>query len=133
MEKQNPVILFDGVCNLCNGTVDFLLKRDRKKLFRYAALQSESGKALIHKFYIPEQTDSVILIKLNKVYLESDAAIEITNMLPFPWKLGIIFRIIPKFIRNKIYMWVAKNRYRWFGKREICRIPAPGERELFMI
>ena len=132
MEKQNPVILFDGVCNLCNGTVDFLLKRDRKKQFRYAALQSETGKTLIQKFHIPKQTDSVILIKLNKVYFESDAAIEITNMLPYPWKLGIIFQIIPKIIRNKIYRWVAKNRYRWFGKRKTCRIPTPEEKEFFM-
>ena len=133
MEKQNPVILFDGVCNLCNGTVDFLLKRDRKKQFRYAALQSETGKTMIQKFHIPEQTDSVILIKLNKVYFESDAAIEITNMLPYPWKLGIIFQIIPKIIRNKIYKWVAKNRYGWFGKRETCRIPTPEEKEYFKL
>ncbi len=133
MEKQNPVILFDGVCNLCNGTVDFLLKRDRRKQFRYAALQSESGKALIQKFHIPEQTDSVILINLNKVYFESDAAIEICNLLPYPWRLGIIFQIIPKIIRDKIYRWVAKNRYRWFGKRETCRIPTPEEKEFFML
>ena len=133
MEKQNPVILFDGVCNLCNGTVDFLLKRDRKKQFRYAALQSDTGKALIQKFHIPEQTDSVVLIKLNKAYFESDAAIEIANMLPYPWRLGIIFGIIPKILRNKIYRWVAKNRYRWFGKRETCRIPAPEEKEFFML
>lgn len=133
MEKQNPVILFDGVCNLCNGTVDFLLKRDRKKQFRYAALQSETGKALIQKYQIPEQTDSVILIKLNKAYFESDAAIEIAYILPYPWRLGIVFKIIPKYIRNKIYRWVAKNRYRWFGKRETCRIQTPEENEFFML
>jgi len=133
MEKQNPVILFDGVCNLCNGTVDFLLKRDRKKQFRYAALQSETGKALIQKYHFSEQTDSVILIKLNKAYFESDAAIEIANMLPYPWRLGIVFKIIPKYVRNKIYKWVAKNRYRWFGKRKTCRIPTPEENEFFML
>jgi len=133
MEKQNPVILFDGVCNLCNGTVDFLLKRDRKKQFRYAALQSKTGKALIQKYHFSEQTDSVILIKLNKAYFESDAAIEIANMLPYPWRLGIFFKIIPKYVRNKIYKWVAKNRYRWFGKRKTCRIPTPEENEFFML
>jgi predicted DCC family thiol-disulfide oxidoreductase YuxK len=132
MEKQNPVILFDGVCNLCNGTVDFLLKRDRRKQFRYAALQSETGKALIQKFQIPEQTDSVILIKLNKVYFESDAVIEISNLLTFPWRLGIIFQIIPKIIRDKIYRWIAKKRYQWFGKRKTCRIPTLEEQEFFM-
>jgi len=133
MEKQNPVILFDGVCNLCNGTVDFLLKRDSKKQFRYSALQSETGKALIQKYQIPEQTDSVILIKLNKVYFESDAVIEISNLLPFPWRLGIIFQIIPKIIRDKIYRWIAKKRYQWFGKRKTCRIPTSEEKEFFML
>ena len=133
MEIQNPVILFDGLCNLCNGAVDFLLKRDRRKQFRYAALQSETGKVLIQKFHIPEHTDSVILIHLNKVYFESDAAIEISSLLPYPWRLGIIFQMIPKIIRDKIYRWIAKNRYRWFGKRETCRIPTPEEKEFFML
>ena len=118
---------------MCNGTVDFLLKRDRKKQFRYSTLQSETGKVLIQKFHIPEHTDSVILIHLNKVYFESDAAIEISSLLPYPWKLGIIFQMIPKIIRDKIYKWVAKNRYRWFGKRETCRVPTPEEKEFFLL
>jgi predicted DCC family thiol-disulfide oxidoreductase YuxK len=123
MENQYPIILFDGFCNLCNGTVDFLLKRDHKKQFRFAPLQSETGKLLIQKFEIPSNTDSVILIKLNRIYFESDAAIEIAGILPFPWKLGVIFKIVPKKIRNGLYRWIAKNRYRWFGKRTTCRIP----------
>jgi predicted DCC family thiol-disulfide oxidoreductase YuxK len=133
MKEQNPIILFDGVCNLCNGTVDFLLKHDRKKQFRFASIQSETAQLLFRKFQIPPETDSVILIKSNKVYFESDAAIEIAGMLSFPWKLVVVFRIIPKKMRDNIYRRIAKNRYRWFGKRDICRIPAPSENDFFIL
>lgn len=133
MKEQNPIILFDGVCNLCNGSVDFLLKYDRKKQFRFASIQSEAAKLLFRKFQIPAETDSVILIKSNQVYFESDAAIEIAGMLSFPWKMVVVFRIIPKKMRDNIYQWIAKNRYRWFGKRDICRIPATLEKESFIL
>lgn len=133
MKEQNPIILFDGVCNLCNGTVDFLLKRDRKKQFRFASIQSEAAQLLFRKFQIPAETDSVILIKSNKVYFESDSAIEIAGMLSFPWKMVAVFRIIPKKMRDNIYRRIAKNRYRWFGKRDICRIPAPMEKDSFIL
>lgn len=131
MTEQKAIILFDGFCNLCNGTVNFLIQKDRKKQFRFVPLQSEKGKSLIHKFQIPLETDSVILIKNDKVFLESDAAIEIAAMLNYPWKVGVITKYIPTKIRNKLYQWIAKNRYRWFGKREICRIPTSEEKELF--
>jgi predicted DCC family thiol-disulfide oxidoreductase YuxK len=133
MKEQNPIILFDGVCNLCNGTVDFLLKHDSKKQFRFASIQSEAAQLLFRKFQIPAETDSVILIKSNKVYFESDAAIEIAGMLSFPWKMVAVFRIIPKKMRDNIYRRIAKNRYRWFGKRDICRIPAPMEKDSFIL
>ena len=122
MQIKQTVILFDGICNLCNGTVDFLIKRDRNKQFRFVALQSESGKMLVQKFKIPPVTESVIAIKENKVYLDSDAAIEIARLLPFPWKLAILIKIIPKKLRDYIYRIIAKNRYKWFGKTESCRI-----------
>lgn len=127
MQSKNPIILFDGVCNLCNGGVDFLLRRDRKKQFRFIPLQSESGKLYIRKFQIPVNTDSVILIRFNQVYFESDAIIEIAGMLNYPWKLGVIAKIIPKKIRNSLYRIIARNRYRWFGKRSTCRIPSSEE------
>lgn len=133
MKEQNPIILFDGVCNLCNGTVDFLLKHDRKKQFRFASIQSEAAQLLSRKYQIPVEMDSVILIKSNQVYFESDAAIEIAGMLSFPWKMVVVFRIIPKKMRDKIYRLIAKNRYRWFGKREICRIPDPTEKDSFIL
>jgi predicted DCC family thiol-disulfide oxidoreductase YuxK len=133
MNQQNPIILFDGVCNLCNGTVNFLLKHDSKKQFRFAPIPSEVAQLLFRKFQIPAETDSVILIKSNKVYSESDAAIEIAGMLSFPWKMMVVFRIIPKKMRDTIYRLIAKNRYRWFGKRDICKIPNPSDKESFII
>jgi len=131
MQLKQPVILFDGFCNLCNGTVDFLIKRDHKKQFTYIPLQSESGKLLIQEFHIPMITDSVILVKLNQVYFESDTVIEIAGMLSYPWKLGVCAKFIPKKIRDGIYRLIAKNRYRWFGKRETCRIPTSEEKDFF--
>ena len=122
MEGEQPIILFDGFCNLCNGTVDFILKHDKKKQFSFIPLQSDAGKLFVNKYRIPDDTDSVLLIKSNRVYFKSDAAIEIAGMLNFPWKLVSCAKFIPRQIHNKIYNWVAKNRYRWFGKRESCRI-----------
>ena len=122
MSILKPIVLFDGMCNLCNGAVDFILKRDRKKQFQYVALQSEEGKKLVDKYHIPSEIDSVILLKDKQVFTESDAAIEIGKMLPAPWKWAGIFRIIPLKIRNSVYRWIARHRYRWFGKRTSCRV-----------
>jgi predicted DCC family thiol-disulfide oxidoreductase YuxK len=133
MQLKQSIILFDGICNLCNGTVDLLIKKDIKKQFIFAALQSKTGKLLIQKFKIPPNSDSVILIKFDRIYFESDAAIEIAGMLPFPWKMGVIFKIVPKKIRNGIYLWIAQNRYRWFGKRNTCRIPTSEDMEFFTL
>jgi len=120
MNDNNPIILFDGICNLCNGSVNFILKRDKKKQFRFVSLQSDEGKELIKRYKIPQETDSVILIRKNKIFVESDAALKISGLLPTPWKWLTIFKIIPTKWRNKIYNWVAKNRYKWFGKRDVC-------------
>lgn len=128
---QNPVILFDGVCNLCNGTVDFTLKRDKKKQFRFVALQSEAGKALKDHFGVSGKSDSVILIHQGMVIYESEAALEIAQMLPLPWRLAVVFKIIPLKLRNQLYRWIARNRFRWFGKKPACRIPAPDEIQFF--
>lgn len=122
MGTEKPVILFDGVCNLCNSAVNFILKRDKKKQFRFVSLQTERGAEVIAKFEISPETDSVILIFDNRAYTESDAAIEIARLLPTPWNWFLVFKIIPEKLRNRIYKWIAKNRYRWFGKRETCRV-----------
>ena len=131
MQTQQTVILFDGICNLCNGTVDFLIRKDRKKQFRFVALQSETGKTLIHKFNIPLSTESVILIQQNRIYFESDAAVEIAGLLPFPWKLGKLIKIIPKKLRDSFYSVIAKNRYKWFGKTDSCRLMDETDKIIF--
>jgi predicted DCC family thiol-disulfide oxidoreductase YuxK len=131
MQIKQPVILFDGFCNLCNGTVNFLIRKDIKKQFVFIPLQSESGKLLIQKFQIPDYTDSVILIKEDKLYIESDCVPEIADMLNYPWKLGVISKYIPKKLRDAIYRLIAKNRYRLFGKTKKCRIPGNNGKDIF--
>jgi predicted DCC family thiol-disulfide oxidoreductase YuxK len=128
---KKPVILFDGVCNLCNNAVDFIIRHDAKKQFMFVALQSEAGEKLVQLFGIPPDSDSVILIYEEKVYCESEAALKIARLLKFPWNLAVIFRTIPIKQRDKIYKWVARNRYKWFGKKNTCRLPAPAEKEFF--
>ena len=120
--SKKPVILFDGVCNLCNSTVDILLKYDKKNQFRYVPLQSNEGQELVQKYRVKLNVDSVLLIHSGKVYDESDAVIEIAKMLNYPLKLIVLGRYVPKKIRNSAYAFIAKNRYRWFGKRATCRV-----------
>jgi predicted DCC family thiol-disulfide oxidoreductase YuxK len=129
--NSNPLVLFDGVCNLCNGTVDIILKRDAKKQFRFVALQTETGEVIRNKYSIPDEIDSVVLIYNGKVFYESDAALEIARLLPPPWKWAVVFKIVPVGLRNAIYRWIARNRYRWFGKKETCRVPTQEERKFF--
>ena len=125
------IILFDGFCNLCNRSIDFVIKRDKKKIFRYVALQSEAGIFLRDKYEIPAETDSVILWQSGKFFFQSEAALRIAVQLRFPWPMFGIFRIVPVFIRDIVYRWIALNRYRWFGKREVCRI-SMGDNRLFL-
>ncbi len=120
MTGGKALILYDGICNLCSGSVGFILKKDKKKQFRFVALQSEEGLKLIQRFQIPKAVDSVILIKKDHVFIESDAAIEICKLLPSPYKWFTIFKSVPEKWRDKIYSWVAKNRYSWFGKKNQC-------------
>lgn len=128
---NNPLVLFDGVCNLCNGTVDFMLKRDPKKQFRFVPLQTEQGEITRKKFSIQDEVDSVILIHKEEVFYESDAVLEIARLLPAPWKWAVVFKIVPVNWRNAVYRWIARNRYRWFGKRKECRLPSAEEQKFF--
>lgn len=128
-----PVLLFDGVCNLCNGTVQFILKADRKQLFRFASLQSEVGQQLLHAAaYDGPPLDSVVLIKDQRVFTHSEAVLEIAHLLGGGWALLYGFQVIPKAWRDRIYTWIAQNRYRWFGKKEQCMIPSPELKERFL-
>ena len=125
-QQQHKIILFDGVCNLCNTSVKIVIRNDKKDCFRFAALQSDIGKDYITKFNIDStETDSIILIDQEKVYVKSTAALYISKSLSGAYPLLFGFIIIPKFIRNWVYDFVARNRYRWYGKKESCMIPTP--------
>ena len=133
MSTNYKIILFDGVCNLCNGAVTFVIKRDKKNMFKFAALQSEAGQHLISKYNIDtSKVDSIILIDREKFYSKSSAALHIAKNLSGAYPLLFGFMIVPKFIRNWIYDYVAKNRYKWFGKKESCMIPTPELKEKFL-
>jgi predicted DCC family thiol-disulfide oxidoreductase YuxK len=123
---KHPTILFDGVCNLCNGSVLFIIKRDPHSKFRFSSLQSELGTKLLTEFEFPQgELSSVLLIKDERLYQKSNAALEIAKQLSGLWPVLYIFKIVPLFIRNGIYDWIASNRYRWFGKKDACMIPTP--------
>ena len=120
----HKVILFDGVCNLCNDFVVYIIKRDKKNVFRFAALQSEAGEKLLSKFKIDRvKTDSIILVDGEQFYERSAAALHIAKYLSGGFPLLYAFIVIPRFIRDGIYDWIARNRYKWFGKKESCMIP----------
>jgi predicted DCC family thiol-disulfide oxidoreductase YuxK len=131
--SENPVILFDGVCNLCNGAVQFIIRRDKRNIFRFASLQSEAAKKLLSSVEMPpDRLDSIILIRNHQVYRESDAAVEIAREFSGGWKLLSWFRILPKFLRDAMYRLIARNRYRLFGKRDVCMIPSPELKSKFL-
>ncbi|MCH2101793.1 MAG: thiol-disulfide oxidoreductase DCC family protein [Planctomycetes bacterium] len=121
-----PLLLFDGVCNLCHRAVRWVLKRDRQKLFRFASLQSRAGKLAIKETGHHGPTpDSVVVIDQGKIYERSDAALRIARLLGFPWALFLALWVIPRPIRDAIYRWIARHRYRWFGKKSACPTPPP--------
>ncbi len=129
----HPVILFDGVCNLCTGSVQFVIKHDSKHQFRFASLQSEFGQQVMTEFHLPTtELGSFILLENGKIYTRSSGALRVTKKLNGGWPLLYVFMLVPAFIRNGIYNWVAKNRYKWFGKKEECWIPTKELNSLFI-
>ena len=132
--KDKHIILFDGVCNFCNDSVRFVMKRDKKDLYRYASLQSDLGRQMTEERGIDtSEVDSTILIVPGEAYyLKSDAALEISKNLNALYPLLNIFSIIPRSLRDYVYDIVARNRYKWFGKKEECQIPTPEERSKFL-
>jgi predicted DCC family thiol-disulfide oxidoreductase YuxK len=122
--KHSHIILFDGVCNLCNKSVQRVLKNDTKNLFKFAALQSNVGQELLKKFNLPtESFGSFVLLQNDKVYLKSTAALTVAKQLSGPIKLLYAFIIVPLFIRDFVYNIIAKNRYKWFGRQATCMVP----------
>jgi predicted DCC family thiol-disulfide oxidoreductase YuxK len=131
--KSNPIILFDGVCNLCNASVQFIIRNDPKSTFRFASLQSDAGKAILNQFSVPpEKLYSVLVVYEGHLYDRSRAALEIARRLKGLWSLLYGFIIIPPFIRNFIYDWISRNRYRWFGVRQECMMPTPDMKARFI-
>lgn len=133
--NDKQLILFDGVCNLCNSSVLYVIKADRKNRFLFAPLQSDIGVALINEFNIDtDKTDSILLYspKTHSITYRSSAALHIAKQLGFPTNLMVVFFIIPTFIRNWVYNYIAKNRYKWFGKKESCMIPTPELKSKFL-
>ena len=123
---NSPVLLFDGVCNLCNASVQWVLKRDKNAVFRFAALQSATGRALLRSAGLsPENFDSVVLFDGGRVFTRSDAALEVAHRMGGFWSWLAVFRVVPRPLRNGVYDWIARRRYRWFGKTESCMIPQP--------
>jgi predicted DCC family thiol-disulfide oxidoreductase YuxK len=125
--------LFDGVCNLCNSSVQFVIQRDSNKVFRYAALQSDFAKNLLESLNQPApDVESVILVDGDAVFYRSNAALRIAKHLKGAWPMLSIFLIVPRFIRDAVYNFIGRNRYKWFGKQESCMIPTPELKELFL-
>jgi len=131
--KSKNVIIFDGVCNFCNGAVNFIIKHDSNKIFSFTPMQSDLAKELIEKYKIDNVGfDTFLLIKNNKCYLWTDAALEITRDLTGFWRVLIIFKIIPRPIRDYFYRLFARNRYALFGRKESCMVPSDDVKSRFV-
>jgi predicted DCC family thiol-disulfide oxidoreductase YuxK len=125
-EPAHPIVLFDGVCNLCSASVQFILRRDSGARFRFASLQSAAGQELLARLGIDSQgIDSVVVIEGDRWFKESDAALRVAWHLGGPWRLLTVLRLIPRPLRDRAYRLIARNRYRWFGKKETCWLPTP--------
>lgn len=134
LPTNKKIILFDGVCNLCNSAVRFVIQHDSKDVFRFVALQSELGREILKHIGInPKNIDSIILYEPGVAYYyKSSAAIQIAKHLGGFWHFGTVFKIIPNGLRNQLYDYIAKNRYKWYGKKESCMIPTPELKAKFL-
>jgi predicted DCC family thiol-disulfide oxidoreductase YuxK len=131
--SQHHIVIFDGVCNFCNGVVNFIIRRDPKALFSFTPMQSESGERLIEKYDATMVgVDTILLIKNGQCYERTDAAIEIAGDLTGLWSMFRVFKILPKSFRDYFYRLFARNRYKLFGRREECMIPSPEVRDRFI-
>jgi len=130
--NEHPIILFDGVCNFCNGAVNFIIKRDKERVFRFAPLQSEVGQELLKEYHLPTKMESFVLICKGKAYKKTSAALQIASILGGAWKITGVLWILPPFARDWAYTIIANNRYKWFGKKDACMIPTPEIRSLFL-
>ncbi|MCB9639334.1 MAG: thiol-disulfide oxidoreductase DCC family protein [Myxococcales bacterium] len=133
LETHQGIVLFDGVCNLCNASVQFIIDREPAGYFVFTSLQSQLGQELCGVFGIEAgKLDSIVLLEKQKAFQRSTAALRIARKLTFPWFLLSVFFVIPRFLRDPVYNFIGRNRYRWFGKEEVCRIPTPELKQRFL-
>ncbi len=133
---RSTIILFDGVCNLCTGVVEFLVARDPNERFRFAALQSPAARAACaeagHELPVTAAPGTIVVIERGRALERSDAALAIARHMPFPWTMLGVLRVLPRAFRDAPYGFVARNRYRWFGRAEACMVPTPELRSRFL-
>jgi len=130
---QQPIILFDGVCNFCNSAVNFTIKKNAKSNIFFAPIQSEAGQKILKQYDLPaDDMQSFVFVDKGKAYKQSTAALKVCRYLRGLWPLCYGLIIVPLFIRDGIYNWIAKNRYKWFGLRQECMIPSPEVKQRFL-
>lgn len=125
------IVLFDGLCNFCDSSVQFIMKRDHNAHFQFASIQSEIGQQLLKEHGLTE-VDSIVVINNENAFTKSNAAIEIAKYFKGLWKILVVVKVVPKPFRDMVYDWIARNRYKWFGQKDACRIPTPEERKRFL-
>ncbi|HWB24275.1 MAG TPA: DCC1-like thiol-disulfide oxidoreductase family protein [Chitinophagaceae bacterium] len=131
-QVSHPVILFDGICNLCDSSVQFVIRHDSKRKFRFASLQSTFGQEVLRQFKLPPmELNSFILLENNTLYTRSTGALKVAKKLDGMISWLYAFIIVPPFMRNAVYNFIARNRYKWFGKKDACWLPSPALRDLF--
>ncbi len=132
--KENPVLIFDGVCELCSSSVNFILRWEKGHEIKFTANQNPPGRALLIEYGVnADDVSTIYFVENGKIYKESAAVMRIAKRLRFPWYLGYGFVIVPRFIRDFFYKLIARNRYRMFGKKDTCRIPTPEEMARFLL
>ena len=131
--EPSPIVLFDGECNLCNASVQFIIDRDPRGVFRFASQQGRAGRALLARFGSADEVQrSVVLVEGDRLYTRSTAALRIAARLAGPWRLLYAFIVIPRPVRDAVYDWIARNRHRWSGRSPACRIPSAAARGRFL-
>ncbi|WP_343750817.1 thiol-disulfide oxidoreductase DCC family protein [Lentibacillus halophilus] len=129
---MNPIILFDGECHFCDRSVQFIIKRDKKAVYKFASIQSDVGQRILDKWDAPSDVDSLVYVSDCNYYVKSSAALRICKHLKGLWKLCFLLLVVPKPLRDPLYTVIAKNRYKWFGKKDNCSLPSPEMRDRFL-
>ena len=133
ISSGQPIIVFDGVCNLCSGSVQFVIRHDHAGVFKFAPVQSVAGRELLQRHGIdPDAVNTFLLVENDEASVRSDAALRIAMRFAWPWRALTVFRVIPRPLRDACYDFIARHRYQWFGKREACMVPTPALRERFL-